>query len=196
MFFAHSRLCPALFARRAEPADLHRGSFELLPHLRALGLGQRDLHAMLVRRPELDGIKPDLRQVLDDRRDVPVLRDVVRNGAELQTAPRGRRPRRLCVGRISSSGTTATVRESRVDSLEKIHENSFSARVNQPNRLVLPLARHRYRTPADSNIVLDGHRGELGRPAHSSVPGGRRSAGVIESRSPNVVISRPRLGLY
>ena len=81
-------------AGRAEAADLDRRALELLSHFRALRRRQRDLHAVLVRRPQLDRIEPRFGQVLDDRRNVPVFRDVVGDRAEL-AARAGRRHRRL-----------------------------------------------------------------------------------------------------
>lgn len=62
-----------------------------LPHLGPLRRAERDLHAMPVRGPQLDGVEAGLREVGDDRRDVPVLRDVVGDRAQLQAARRGGR---------------------------------------------------------------------------------------------------------
>src|SRR5712692_3437361 len=45
---------------------------------------------MFMRRSQLHRVEAGLREVLDERRKVPVLRDVVRDGAELQTAALGR----------------------------------------------------------------------------------------------------------
>ena len=66
---------------------------------------------MLVRRPELDAVEARLGQVLDDGRDVPVLGDVVGDGAELQTLARrrGGSTRSLRLGAMPSAGTAATV---------------------------------------------------------------------------------------
>src|SRR5688572_28070472 len=46
---------------------------------------------MLVRRAKFNRIEPDLGQVLDDGRNVPVLGNVVGDRAKLQPAARGRR---------------------------------------------------------------------------------------------------------
>ena len=76
-----------VLAGGAESADLHRRVLESLAHLRPRRRRQRDLHAVLVRRPQLDAVEADVGEVLDQRREVPVLRDVVGDGAELQALP-------------------------------------------------------------------------------------------------------------
>ena len=85
---AHDRLvCGVILAGRPEAADLHRRVLETLADIRPRLRRQRNLDAVLVRRPELHGVHPDLCEVLDDRRNVPVLRNLVGDGAELQTGP-------------------------------------------------------------------------------------------------------------
>jgi hypothetical protein len=82
-------------AGRAKAANPDRRRLELLPHFGARSRRQRNLHSMPVRRPQLDPIESEVGQVLDDRRDVPVLRDVVGDRTELETTSKRRRPRRL-----------------------------------------------------------------------------------------------------
>ena len=89
------RVRRVIFADRPETTDFHGRVLKPRPHLRACGWRERDLDAMLVRRPELHGVNPGLCKVLDERREIPVLRNVVRDGAELQTGPCRGRPGRL-----------------------------------------------------------------------------------------------------
>ena len=77
-----------VFAGGAETADLYRRVVEALAHLGPLRRRQRDLDAVLVRRPELDAVHADLGQVLDDGRDIPVLGDVVGDGADFKARAR------------------------------------------------------------------------------------------------------------
>jgi hypothetical protein len=50
---------------------------------------------MLVRRPQLDAVEADVGEILDQRGEVPVLRDVVGDGAEFQAFPGSRSDLRL-----------------------------------------------------------------------------------------------------
>ena len=112
---AHDRLvCGVIFAGRPETADLHRRVLETLADIRPSLRRQRNLDAVLVRRPELHGVHPDLCEVLDDRRDIPVLRNLVRDGAELQTGPCRGRSGRLQGSIAARAGRAPAARKSRL----------------------------------------------------------------------------------
>jgi hypothetical protein len=77
--------------------DLHGRAFELLADLGPLRGRQRRLDAMCVRRPQLDAIEAGGGEVLDDRRNIPVLGDVVGDGPELDRVARPGGSSRLSV---------------------------------------------------------------------------------------------------
>ena len=73
-----------ILAGRSETANLHGRVLEPFPHLRPRRRRQRNLDPMLVRRSQLDRLEAGVGEVLDERRKVPILRNVVGDGAELQ----------------------------------------------------------------------------------------------------------------
>jgi hypothetical protein len=85
--------------RTAQARQLHRRIGKPFFHLGALGLVERDLDAVLVRRAQLDSFEFSLGAILDDGRDIPVHREIVGDSAQphlrfLREAGR-RRGRRL-----------------------------------------------------------------------------------------------------
>src|SRR5215204_6332944 len=85
------RVRRVVFAGRAQAADFYSRVLEPLAHLGACRRRQRDLHAVLVRRTQLDGVEARGGEILDDGRHVPVLGNVVGDGAKLETLARRRR---------------------------------------------------------------------------------------------------------
>src|SRR5690606_31315354 len=79
-------------------ADRDARGLELLAHGLALRGGQRQLNAVRMRRAQFHGVHTDVGEVPDDRRDVPVLGDVVGDGAELERVARLRRRLRRRAG--------------------------------------------------------------------------------------------------
>ena len=84
---------------------------------------------MLVGGPQLDAVELRLGQVLDDRRQIPVLRDVVGHGAESKAVPRLRRSGRLIALDPGGYGEERRAREegSSVHVRELTHLASISA---------------------------------------------------------------------
>ena len=109
---AHDRrVGRVVLAGGAQAADLHRRVLEPLAHLGPRRRRQRDLHAVLVGGPQLDGVEARVGEILDDGRHVPVLGDVVGDGAELEALARRRRQDAESGRSVAtpSAGTAATV---------------------------------------------------------------------------------------
>jgi hypothetical protein len=80
----------------ARQADCEPGIGKALFDLGALGLGQRELDAVLVRGAKLDVLEFRFPAVLDEGWDIPALPDLVRHQAKFQGLRiQGERVRRL-----------------------------------------------------------------------------------------------------
>src|SRR6266851_2874042 len=87
-------------------SDLDRRVREAGPYLRSRGGRKRKLDAVPMGRSQLHCVKAGLRQVLDEHRHVPVLRDVVGDGTEVQRSGGGwlRRPISVSGGQCRHKG--------------------------------------------------------------------------------------------
>ena len=73
-----------VLARAAEAREAHRARLEPGPHVTPRRGRQRNLDAVRMGRPELDGFNPRRRQVADDGVEIPVFRDVVGHRTRLE----------------------------------------------------------------------------------------------------------------
>ena len=97
ILFDEGRLRPLVLAGGAQAHQTDARIGKALLHFRPARFVERNFHAVLVRGAQLHAFKSRLLAILDDRVDVPIMRQVVSDQSQLERWRRGRRIHRDAV---------------------------------------------------------------------------------------------------